>query len=121
MENPKHNPLKEKSYAFALEVIAVTKRMNENKEFVLAKQLLKSGTSIGANIEEANQAESKADFIHKLSIAYKEACETNYWLRLLRDTKTLETVLAEKLISSCREIERLLTSIIKTSKQRYKK
>lgn len=121
MENSKNNPLKDKSYAFALEIILVTKLMNENREFVLAKQLLKSGTSIGANIEEANQAESKADFIHKLSISNKEASETNYWLRLLRDSKTLDTLQAEKLISSCEEIERLLTAIIKTSKQRYYK
>ncbi|MCK9409936.1 MAG: four helix bundle protein [Bacteroidetes bacterium] len=111
MESTKNNPLKDKSYAFALEIILITKQMNVNREFVLSKQLLKSGTSIGANVEEANQAESKADFIHKLSISNKEACETNYWLRLSRDSKTLDKFQSEKLISSCKEIERLLTSI----------
>ena len=66
---------------------------NEKKEFVLSKQVLRSGTSIGANIEEAYQGESKADFIHKLSIANKEAFETHYWLRLLRDSDLLEAKL----------------------------
>ena len=88
----------------------------EKKEFVLSKQLLRSGTSIGANIEEANQAESKADFIHKLCIANKEAFETNYWLRLLRDSDILTQNQADSLISDCEELQKLLTSSIKTSK-----
>jgi four helix bundle protein len=68
--------------------------VDEKKEFVLSKQILRSGTSIGANIEEANQAQSKADFDHKLSIANKEAFETHYWLRLLRDSEILEEKIA---------------------------
>ncbi len=88
----------------------------EKKELVLSKQLLRSGTSIGANIEEANQAESKADFIHKLCIANKEAFETNYWLRLLRDSNILTEKQAESLINDCEEIQKLLTASIKTSK-----
>lgn len=88
----------------------------EKKEFVLSKQLLRSGTSIGANIEEANQAESKADFIHKLCIANKEAFETNYWLRLLRDSEILTEKQANSLINDCEELQKLLTASIKTSK-----
>ena len=85
----KPNIIKEKSYSFALSVIAAYKMLASDKEYVLSKQLLRSGTSIGANIEEALQAQSKADFIHKLSIAQKEAFEANYWLRLLRDSSFL--------------------------------
>jgi four helix bundle protein len=89
----------------------------EVKEFVLSKQILRSGTSIGANIEEANQAQSKMDFIHKLSIALKEAAETNYWLRLLRDSKLIEPKLAESFLNDCEELQKMLTSSIKTSKK----
>ncbi len=121
MSEAKQNPLKEKSYAFALEIIATTREMNENKEFVLAKQLLRSGTAIGALVEEANQAESRADFIHKLSIANKEANETHYWLRLLKDTNTLNAHRADTLIESCRELEKLLTAILKTTKNNITK
>ncbi len=121
MSETKDNPLKEKSYAFALKIIFTTKQMNENKEYVLAKQLLRSGTAIGALVEEANQAESKADFIHKLSIANKEASETHYWLRLLKDSNTLDSILASQLIEYCRELEKLLTAILKTTKNNLKK
>ncbi len=77
--------LKEKSYAFALRIVNLYKHLAEDKrEFVLSKQILKSGTSIGANVAEANQAQSKMDFIHKLSISLKECFETEYWLNLLR-------------------------------------
>ena len=116
MEKKKDNPLKDKSYAFALQIILTTRTMNENKEFVLAKQLLRCGTSIGANVEEANQGESKADFIHKLSIANKEAHETRYWLRLLKDSTILSIDRADELIASCSELERLLISILNTSR-----
>ena len=90
----------------------------ERKEYVLSKQILRSGTSIGANIEEAFQAESKSDFIHKLSIANKEAFETHYWLRLLRDGVVIENTVAESLLSDCDELQRMLVSAIKTSKSR---
>lgn len=89
---------------------------DEKKEFVLSKQLLRSGTSIGANVEEATQGESKADFIHKLCIANKEASETNYWIRLLRDSDILTVKQAESLITDCEELQKLLTASIKTSK-----
>ncbi len=109
--------LLEKSYSFALRMIKLFQFLAaEKKEFVLSKQVLRSGTSIGANVEEANQAESKADFVHKLSIANKEAFETNYWLRLLRDSNILTEKQAESLINDCEELQKLLTSSIKTSK-----
>ncbi len=78
--------------------------------------MLRSGTSVGANIEEANQAESKLDFIHKLAIANKEAFETHYWLRLLRDSNFLGDKLSQSLLDDCGELQRLLTSSIKTAK-----
>lgn len=90
---------------------------DEKKEFVLSKQVLRSGTSIGANIEEANQGQSKADFTHKLSISLKEAVETNYWLRLLRDSEYLTESQANSLLKDCQELEKLLTASIKTAKQ----
>ena len=109
--------LKSKSYDFALRMIKLYQHLvNGKKEFVLSKQVLRSGTSIGANIEEANQGQSKADFIHKLSIAHKEAFETNYWLRLLRDSEILEENIASSMLADCEEIQRMLTSSIKTSK-----
>lgn len=78
--------MKVKSYDFALRIVKLYKHLSENKkEFVLSKQILRPGTSIGSNVAEANQAQSKSDFIHKLSVAHKEAFETDYWLCLLRD------------------------------------
>jgi four helix bundle protein len=113
----KENVLREKSYNFALRSIKLYRYLcDENKEYVLSKQILRSGTLIGANIEEALQGESKADFIHKLSIALKEASETNYWLRLLRDSGFLKENQAQSLLTDCEELQKLLTAIIKTSK-----
>jgi four helix bundle protein len=82
----KESVLKTKSYQFALEIISTYKELTLKKEYILSKQLLRSGTSIGANIREANNAQSKADFIHKLSISLKESDETDYWLDLLKDS-----------------------------------
>jgi four helix bundle protein len=113
----KENILSEKSYKFALRTIKFCKFMNaEHKEFVLSKQVLRSGTSIGANIEESIHAQSKPDFIHKLSIAQKEASETNYWLRLLRDSDYINEKLAGSMINDCEEVQKLLTPSIKTAK-----
>jgi len=92
----------------------------KRQEYVLSKQILRSGTSIGANIEEANQAQSKADFIHKLSVAQKEAFETDYWLRLLRDSEYLTEAQADSLLNDCRELQKLLTTSIKTAKESLK-
>ena len=83
----KKNIVKEKSFLFAIEIVGLYKVLAERKEFVLSRQMLRSGTSIGANIREAEQAQSKADFIHKLSISLKEANETEYWLDLLFETQ----------------------------------
>ncbi|MEO7659780.1 MAG: four helix bundle protein [Pyrinomonadaceae bacterium] len=113
----KESVLKNRSYEFALRTLKLHRHLvKECKEFVLSKQILRSGTSVGANIEEANQAQSKADFIHKLSIALKEASEANYWLRLLRDGDILEPKLADSILSDCEEIQRMLVASIKTSK-----
>lgn len=81
----KNNPIKERSFKFALSIIKLYKKLQGQNEFIISKQLLRSGTSIGANIEEATAVQSKKDFLHKMSIASKEARETSYWLRLLKD------------------------------------
>ena len=115
----KENILKTKSYKFALRMIKLFQYLSaEKKEFVLSKQILRSGTSIGANIEEAYQGESKSDFIHKLAIANKEAFETHYWLRLLRDSEILEEKIADSLLADCDELQRILVSSIKTAKNK---
>lgn len=87
------------------------------KEFILSKQLLKAGTSIGANVAEAQQAQSKADFISKISIALKEATETKYWIKLLRATDYLTQEETESILKDCVENEKILTSILKSSKK----
>lgn len=114
----KSNPLLEKSYDFALRIVKFSRRLQvEQKEFILSKQVLRSGTAIGALSEEAQQAESKADFIHKLAIANKEAHETHYWLRLIKDSKLSEQGI-DALIEKSSELKRLLVSIIKSSKSK---
>lgn len=114
----KESVLREKSYQFALRIVKLYQFMSEEKrEFVLSKQILRSGTSIGANIEEGGHAQSKTDFVHKLSIAQKESAETNYWLRLLRDSNYLTDKQANSLLTDCEEIQKMLTASIKTAKQ----
>jgi len=116
MEN-RQNPLLNKSYQFSLSILDFCYSLQDDyKEFILSKQLLRSGTAIGALSEEAQQAESKPDFIHKLSIANKEAHESHYWLRLLRDCNRFDVEVAE-LIDHCDELKRLLVSIIKSAKK----
>ena len=116
------NNLKDKSYKFALRVIKLYKFLaEEKKEYILSKQVMRSGTSIGANITEGNQAQSSADFIHKLSIALKEAFETEYWLCLLRDSEYITEKQSESLIADCNELQIILTSSIKTSKSKLQK
>lgn len=110
------NIIKEKSFAFAIEVVNLYKILAEKREFVLSRQMLRSGTSIGANIREAEHAQSKADFIHKLSISLKEANETEYWLDLLYETKYLSDIDFLNIKPKITELLRLLTSIVKTSK-----
>ena len=108
--------IKDKTYAFALDVITLYKKLTEKNEYVISRQLLKSGTSIGANVEEALAGQSRADFLSKMSIASKEARETNYWLRLLRDSNLISCVPIEDLLLKSEEISKMLTSIVKTTK-----
>ena len=115
----KENIVKEKSYAFALKIIKTYKLLNfEQKEFVLSKQVLRSGTSIGALIKEAEHAQSKADFINKMNIALKEANETEYWLMLLKDSDYIDTKNYITIYNDCSELIKLLASIVKTSKEK---
>lgn len=117
----KENIVKNKSFDFALEIINAYRHLSEQqREFVLSKQLLRSGTSIGANLEEADGAQSKRDFLHKTSISYKEAKETMYWLRLLKESKWLDTDQANKLMCQLDELLKLMTTIIKTTKENLK-
>jgi len=117
----KDNVVLEKSYALALRMVKLYKYlMEEKKEFVLSKQILRSGTSIGANIEEAMGAQSEKDFLSKVSIAYKEARETKYWLRLLNDSEYLEEKQAQSLFQDIEEMLKLLGSIQKTMKQKIR-
>ncbi len=112
----------QKCYSFSLEIIFSYKKLVADKrEYVLSKQLLRSGTSIGANVNEALSAESKRDFIHKLAIALKEAKETSYWLNLLRDSDYIDNLLFHSLNNNCIEIIRMISSIILTTKERYLK
>lgn len=112
----KENIIKTKSFQFASEIIRLYQLMVENKEFVLSKQLLRSGTSIGANVYEREAVQSKADFISKLSIASKEARETDYWLQLLKESKLIN-LNYDNCIASVEELKKKITSIIKTSSQ----
>ena len=114
-----NSPLKVKSYEFAKAIVrAVYTLQRENREFVLSKQLLRSGTAIGALIREAEFAQSRPDFIHKLSIALKEANETMYWLNLLSDTNLIRPETSGPLIESCKELIAMLVSSIKTLKSK---
>ncbi len=111
------SPLKNKSYAFAIRIVKLSQHLQtERKEFVLGKQILRSGTAIGALIREAEFAQSKPDFSHKMNIALKEANETKYWLNILKDTDYLEQKLFESLQSDCKEHIAMLVSSVKTSK-----
>jgi len=112
------NIIKTKSFNFALKVIEIYKTIiKSKKEYVISKQFLRSGTAIGALISEAQQAESKADFIHKLSVAIKEANETDYWINVLFSSGYIERENYYAIAADINEILCLLTSIIKTSKQ----
>ena len=113
----KTNILVDKSFKFAVRIVNLYKYLSQTKkEFVLSKQLLRSGTSIGANISESQDAQSKADFISKLSISLKEAKETKYWIELLRETDFLRENEAADMLKDLIELIKLLTSIIKTTK-----
>ena len=110
------NVVREKSYDFALRIVEAYKVLvADKKEFVLSKQILRSGTSIGANIEEAVASISKAEFSAKISVAYKEARETCYWLRLLSQSSYIDNRSFDSLFNSCEELCRILRAILRTS------
>ena len=112
------NPLYSKSKCLALDVIRLSKFLNDNcREYTIANQILKSGTSVGANIREAKRPQSDADYISKLSIALKEAEETQYWLELLSESGYIEKSVFEKLYSQTEEIIKMLVSIIRSKKK----
>ncbi len=112
----KENIIQTKSFDFALQIIDLYKKLVDEKEFVVSKQLLRSGTSIGANIEESTAAQFRKDFISKMSIASKEARETKYWLKLL-DRSELSNVSVTEILIKIDEIVRILTSIVKTTQR----
>jgi four helix bundle protein len=110
--------LKEKSYAFAIRIVNLNRYLcEEQKEFILSKQLLRSGTAIGALIREAEFGQSKADFRSKMSIALKEANEVDYWLNLLKDTGYLNEKMFQSISDDCIELIKLLVATVKTTKQ----
>jgi len=113
----KENIIKVKSFAFALRIIKLYKYLQGNKEFILSKQILRSGTSIGAMVRESEHAESKADFIHKLAIAQKEANETAYWLELLHQSDYFSLKMFDSMKSDLDEIQKILASIIISAKK----
>ncbi|MCL2663515.1 MAG: four helix bundle protein [Oscillospiraceae bacterium] len=113
-----NNVIVDKSKLFAIRIIRLYQYLRNNKrEFILSKQVLRSGTSIGANIREAHQGQSKKDFISKMNIALKEAAETEYWLELLYETNYIDERSYKSIYSNCTEISKLLISIIKSCKQ----
>ncbi|MFZ4544640.1 MAG: four helix bundle protein [Saprospiraceae bacterium] len=116
------NVIQLKSYALALRVIKAYQYLSvDKKEFILSKQLLRSGTSIGANVEEALGGLSERDFLFKLTIAHKESRETIYWLRLLKDTDYLSYEQAASLLKDSSEVRAILASIIKTTREKLER
>jgi four helix bundle protein len=111
------NPIREKSFTFAITVIRLFKRLQSAHEYVVSKQLLKAGTSIGANVEEAMAASSRRDFLHKMSIASKEARESVYWLRLIDQSDLAPDIDVGAELEDAQELVRLLTSIVKTTRE----
>lgn len=112
----KKSIIKDKSFNFSLSIIKLYSLLNEQKEYVISKQLLRSATSIGANVNEAIAGESRKDFVHKMSIASKEARETLYWLELLNESKLVDLDYSTH-VNDCVELIKIITSIVKTTKQ----
>jgi four helix bundle protein len=110
----KESIIKDKSYAFALRIIVLARWLRGRKEYDLGGQMLRAGTGIGANVEEALAGVSRADFVAKMAVASKEARETHYWLRLLRDSNTLPAERVASLTDECLELIRILTAVVKT-------
>lgn len=118
MDDKKENIIKTKSFEFALKVVNLYKFLLEKKEYVLSKQLLRSGTSIGALVRESEHAESKADFIHKLAIAQKEANESDYWLELLFKSQYIDEKMYIEYFNDLTSIRKILASIIVSLKRK---
>lgn len=115
----KYNIIQDKSYKFALRIIRLYKYLSDEKrDYVLSKQILRSGTSIGANIEEAIGGQSYKDFFTKITIAYKEARETHYWLRLLKDSEYIDSIHYTSINNDCEEIVKIITKIQKSVKSK---
>ncbi len=110
------NIIEIKSFNFAVRIVRLNKYLCKKSEYTLSNQLLRSGTSIGANVSEAEQAQSTADFISKMSIALKETSETKYWLRLLNETDYISNTQFQSIFEDCIELEKILVSIIKSTK-----
>ncbi len=114
------NIIQSKSFQFAVRIVRLHQRLNiEKKEWVLSHQILKSGTSIGANVEESIGGQSERDFFAKLSISYKEARETHFWIRLLFETNYIDQLEAESLLADCDEIIRILSASLRTLKKKF--
>ena len=110
--------IQDKSFDFAVRIVNLCKYLQtEKREYILSKQLMRSGTSIGANVAEAQQAQSKPDFISKMNIALKESYETDYWIRLIYATEYVTQNMFESMIEDCREVEKLLIAITKSAKE----
>ena len=106
---------KERAFEFAVSIVKLCRQLEQKRHYVLARQLLRSGTSVGANIEEASAAQSRRDFLHKMAIASKEARETNYWLRLLNESSVAPDIDYGEYLDRSLELVRLLTAIVKTT------
>ena len=115
----KDNVIAEKSFEFALKIIQLYKELHSENEFVISKQLLRSGTSIGANVQESSAAFSKKDFVHKISIASKEARETKYWLQLLHKSN-ITNISVDIPLKEVEQLINILTKIVKTTQQNLK-
>ena len=114
------NTIQNKSYSFALRIVKLCNHLQKAKrESVMSKQLLRCGTSIGANVAESKHAQSRADFVSKLTIALKEAAETDYWLRLLYDADYLNDPEFQSIYADCKEVESILAAIVKTTKNNF--
>lgn len=110
-----------KAFKFSVRIVELYKYLcGEKREYVLSKQVLRSGTSIGANVKEAVQASSKRDFLMKMNIALKEASETDYWLKLLKAAGYINVKASESIVNDCKELNKMLASIVKTTKEKLR-
>lgn len=113
----KENLVYKKAFKFSVRIVNLYKYLiSEKKEYILSKQILRSGTSVGANIKEGIEGQSKKDFLSKMNIALKEASETEYWIELLKATDYLDEIKFTSIIQDCKELNKLLNSIVKTTK-----